>query len=141
MGLELLAEAGNYAAFQRLYGGPAYLPSWPAYPGPAMHQTPTDIYYRQAAAAAALQKPLPFRMYPPVGINPMAIASHNTPYQHLVPPPDSFYPNETTLKSPRTVHTSSPTLDPGSPLGRKSVDSDNQNNSDNEDDDEDNIQV
>ncbi|KAL5276915.1 BARHL1 family protein [Megaselia abdita] len=131
VGLELLAEAGNYAAFQRLYGGPAYLPSWPTYPGPPMHQTPTDIYYRQAAAAAALQKPLPFRMYPPVGINPMV---HNTPYQHMVLPPDSFYPNESSLKSPRS--TASPPLDPGSPLGRKSVDSDSDN-----DDDEDNIQV
>lgn len=103
-----------------------------------MHQTPTDIYYRQAAAAAALQKPLPFRMYPPVGMNPIAIGSHNTPYQHLIPPPDSFYPNESSLRSPRS--TCSPPLDPGSPLGRKSVESDNQNDSDNEDD-EDNIQV
>lgn len=142
MGLELLAEAGNYAAFQRLYGGPAYIPSWPAYPAPPMHQTPTDIYYRQAAAAAALQKPLPFRMYPPVAINPMTIASHSTnPYPHMATAtahtPETFYPNENALKSPRLR---SPPLDPGSPVGRRSVESENLVESDN-DDDEDNIQV
>lgn len=63
VGLELLAEAGNYAAFQRLYGGYwAGVPPYPAQPAPA------DLYYRQAAATAAatatantLQKPLPYR--------------------------------------------------------------------------------
>lgn len=75
MGLELLAEAGNYAALQRLYG-PSY--SWPYPPqpttaaaaaaaaaalGPAAASV--DLYYRQAAAAAALQKPLAYRLYPP----------------------------------------------------------------------------
>uniref|UniRef100_T1GIF8 Uncharacterized protein n=1 Tax=Megaselia scalaris TaxID=36166 RepID=T1GIF8_MEGSC len=105
-------------------------------------QTPTDIYYRQAAAAAALQKPLPFRMYPPVAINPMTIASHSTnPYPHMATAaahtPDTFYPNENALKSPRLR---SPPLDPGSPVGRRSVESENLVESDN-DDDEDNIQV
>lgn len=67
VGLELLAEAGNYAAFQRLYGGywPG-VPAYPAQPAPAA----ADLYYRQAAATAAaaasasantLQKPLPYR--------------------------------------------------------------------------------
>lgn len=40
VGLELLAEAGNYAAFQRLYGGPPYgIGAWP---------------YAAAAAAAGM---------------------------------------------------------------------------------------
>lgn len=66
VGLELLAEAGNYAAFQRLYGGYwAGVPAYPAQPAPT-----ADLYYRQAAATAAaaasasantLQKPLPYR--------------------------------------------------------------------------------
>ncbi|KAK4311213.1 hypothetical protein Pmani_017276 [Petrolisthes manimaculis] len=51
VGLELLAEAGNYAALQRLYGHPY----WP--PSPALATlTPTlppglEAYYRQAVAA------------------------------------------------------------------------------------------
>ena len=83
MGLELLAEAGNFAAVQRLYGSPGgYCPTWP-YPPPqsvnpsiaasasaaaaaaALAISPVDLYYRQAAAAAALQKPMAFRLYPP----------------------------------------------------------------------------
>ncbi|XP_067634611.1 homeobox protein B-H2-like [Eurosta solidaginis] len=63
VGLELLAEAGNYAAFQRLYGSQPFLPAWPY----AAHGTPIngiDLYYRQAAAAAVLQKPVSYRMYP-----------------------------------------------------------------------------
>lgn len=63
----MLAEAGNYAAFQRLYGGPPY-GCWPysgTGPNPA---SAADLYYRQAAAAAAavstLQKPLAYRLYP-----------------------------------------------------------------------------
>ncbi|XP_050692943.1 barH-like 1 homeobox protein isoform X2 [Eriocheir sinensis] len=74
VGLELLAEAGNYAALQRLYG-PSY--SWPYPPQPATAAAAAaaaalgpaaasvDLYYRQAAAAAALQKPLAYRLYPP----------------------------------------------------------------------------
>ncbi|XP_066976962.1 barH-like 1 homeobox protein [Macrobrachium rosenbergii] len=75
VGLELLAEAGNYAALQRLYG-PTY--GWPYPPQPASAAAAAaaaaalspaaasvDLYYRQAAAAAALQKPLAYRLYPP----------------------------------------------------------------------------
>ncbi|XP_045588214.1 barH-like 1 homeobox protein [Procambarus clarkii] len=66
VGLELLAEAGNYAALQRLYG-PTY--GWPYPPQPstaaAAAAASVDLYYRQAAAAAALQKPLAYRLYPP----------------------------------------------------------------------------
>ena len=81
VGLELLAEAGNYASLQRMYGtGSGY--GWPYGPvGPVTSGGPPnggpnsaaaaaaaaasmDLYYRQAAAAAALQKPLPYRLYP-----------------------------------------------------------------------------
>nr|XP_027222625.1 barH-like 1 homeobox protein [Penaeus vannamei] len=74
VGLELLAEAGNYAAVQRLYSAPY---GWPYPPQPssaaaaaaAAAASPAaasvDLYYRQAAAAAALQKPLAYRLYPP----------------------------------------------------------------------------
>lgn len=70
VGLELLAEAGNYAAVQRLYGAPY---GWPYPPQPnaaaaAAALNPAalsvDLYYRQAAAAAALQKPLAYRFSP-----------------------------------------------------------------------------
>lgn len=65
VGLELLAEAGNYAAFQRLYGAPPYMGPWPYAQNPqGAPQSAADLYYRQAAAAAALQKPLPYRLYP-----------------------------------------------------------------------------
>lgn len=65
VGLELLAEAGNYAAFQRLYGGAPY-GCWPYTGAGAAGPSAADIYYRQAAAAAVstLQKPLPYRLYP-----------------------------------------------------------------------------
>lgn len=67
--MELLAEAGNYAAFQRLYGTP--YGAWPyaaagAQGPPGAPTSAADLYYRQAAAAAALQKPLPYRIYPGV---------------------------------------------------------------------------
>lgn len=92
MGLELLAEAGNYAAFQRLYGGGSpYLTSWPyGHPQTSPHisaSSPIDLYYRQAAAAAVLQKPLSYRMYPTIptmpasGLSTMPVAP--TPISHL----------------------------------------------------------
>ncbi|KAF4518579.1 hypothetical protein B566_EDAN012406 [Ephemera danica] len=85
VGLELLAEAGNYAALQRhlMYGPPAPYLAWPpaqhfaGHPGinSATLSPPSGapssmaelLYYRQAAAAAAatLQKPLPYRLLPP----------------------------------------------------------------------------
>lgn len=94
MGLELLAEAGNYAAFQRLYGGSPYLSTWPyAHPPPTHHMassTPIDLYYRQAAAAAVLQKPLSYRMYPTMStMNPLSSGGLGgmpltpTPISHL----------------------------------------------------------
>lgn len=91
MGLELLAEAGNFAAFQRLYGGSPYLGAWP-YPGAqTAHGGPPpssiDLYYRQAAAAAAMQKPLPYSLY--AGVPNMShlaglpVAAATTPFSHL----------------------------------------------------------
>ncbi|XP_055523476.1 homeobox protein B-H1-like [Wyeomyia smithii] len=88
VGLELLAEAGNYAAFQRLYGGPPYLGGWP-YPTqagpPGAPQSAVDAYYRHAAAAAALQKPLPYRIYPGVpGLGTLnTIPGPSAPFPHL----------------------------------------------------------
>ena len=157
VGLELLAEAGNYAAFQRLYGGPPYgaLGGWP-YPPQVPSGNPTssvDLYYRQAAAAAALQKPLPYRLYPgapgmpPLGLSPGPSASQ---FPHLTASNSlstlsTFYSNnnnnnnninnnkesnnnnsnghDTPRRSP------SPTLNPGSPEGR----SESNSQSDNED--------
>ncbi|XP_051864756.1 homeobox protein B-H1 isoform X3 [Drosophila albomicans] len=95
VGLELLAEAGNFAAFQRLYGGSPYLGAWPyaaaagaGAAAAAAHGAPPhssiDIYYRQAAAAAAMQKPLPYNLYagvPSVGVGPLGAAA--TPFSHL----------------------------------------------------------
>ncbi|XP_055390115.1 homeobox protein B-H2-like [Condylostylus longicornis] len=64
VGLELLTEASNYAAFQRLYGNPPYIGGWP-YPTPSAAgvPSPVDLYYRQMAAAAAFQTPLPYGLY------------------------------------------------------------------------------
>ena len=138
VGLELLAEAGNYAAFQRLYGGPPYgaLGGWP-YPPQVPSGNPTssvDLYYRQAAAAAALQKPLPYRLYPgapgmpPLGLSPGPSASQ---FPHLTASNSlstlsNFYSNSSSHNSRRSP---SPTLDPGSPEGR----SESNSPSDNED--------
>ncbi|XP_013115499.2 homeobox protein B-H1 [Stomoxys calcitrans] len=92
VGLELLAEAGNFAAFQRLYGGSPYIGAWP-YPGAqsahAGHPPNSiDLYYRQAAAAAAMQKPLPYSLY--AGVPNMShlaglpvAAAAATPFSHL----------------------------------------------------------
>lgn len=81
VGLELLAEAGNYAAFQRLYGTPAAYGCWypPQTAGPTAAPSAADLYYRQAAAAAAatLQKPLPYRLYPPgIGLGMPGPSAH-----------------------------------------------------------------
>ncbi|XP_050533975.1 homeobox protein B-H1-like [Daktulosphaira vitifoliae] len=101
VGLELLAEAGNYAAFQRLYGGPPY-GCWP-YPGgaagaggsgsgPGSAPSAADLYYRQAAVAAAavstLQKPLAYRLYPGMAGGPGAGGHHIPP----PPPPTLAHP-------------------------------------------------
>ncbi|CAG9764379.1 unnamed protein product [Ceutorhynchus assimilis] len=121
VGLELLAEAGNYAAFQRLYGGPPY-GCWypPQNAGPQAAPTAADLYYRQAAAAAAatLQKPLPYRLYPPgMGLGIPGPSAHlgslaaSSSLSNL----SSYYSNHTSEgPSPRSPSPDTP-LDPGSP--------------------------
>lgn len=63
---EILAEAGNYVAFQSMYGNRAGVPAQPSYwsyPGTAA-PPPSELFYRQATAAVTLQKPMPHRFYP-----------------------------------------------------------------------------
>lgn len=144
VGLELLAEAGNYAAFQRLYGGYwAGVPAYPAQPAPAA----ADLYYRQAAATAAaaasasantLQKPLPYRLYPGAplaGVPPLGLGLPG-PSAHLG-----------SLGGPalgalgyyaQARRTPSPDLDPGSPAPpqRSPRDRSPDRRSDDDDDDE-----
>ncbi|XP_017886056.1 homeobox protein B-H2 [Ceratina calcarata] len=75
-GFEMMAE-NNFAvaAFQQLYGsGAAAVPAHPAaagryWPYPSAHALPNGLFYQQASAAAVtLQKPLPYRLYPPTMI-------------------------------------------------------------------------
>ncbi|RWS09978.1 homeobox protein B-H1-like protein [Dinothrombium tinctorium] len=90
VGLELLAEAGNYAAVQRMlqtnpywinqlnqYGGGALSPSAPATltSSSSLPPNPFDIYYRQAASV--LQKPTAIStLYPAVNrFNPLYLNS------------------------------------------------------------------
>lgn len=98
--MELLAEAGNYAAFQRLYGGAPYS-CWP-YPGAgAAGPSAADIYYRQAAAAAVstLQKPLPYRLYPAgLGLLPGPSTAHAPHLQVNI----SLFPKKIKVKKIRT---------------------------------------
>ncbi|GIY90351.1 barH-like 1 homeobox protein [Caerostris darwini] len=64
VGLELLAEAGNYAAVQRMLTTSPYFMQHYASALP-MGSLSTMDYYRQGAAVS-LQKPMAFRMYPSV---------------------------------------------------------------------------
>lgn len=137
VGLELLAEAGNYAAFQRLYGAPPYgcwYPPQGGAPG-APGAGPADLYYRQAAAAAAvtLQKPLPYRLYPPgIGLGGLGLGAPG-PSAHLnslaasssLSTLSSYYsspPNSHLEGMPRSPRSPSPSpqspLNPGSPPSR-----------------------
>lgn len=152
VGLELLAEAGNYAAFQRLYGGPAYMTGWP-YPTqghPGASPSITDLYYRQAAAAAALQKPLPYRLYPPVpSLGPLGSLANPTPQfspinssSTTTSPISSltnfYHASKGDSHSSTTRSSPSPTLNPGSPPPKKQA---TDHSSPNCSDDEENIQV
>ncbi|XP_031775970.1 homeobox protein B-H2 [Apis florea] len=77
VGFEIMAE-NNFAvaAFQQLYGSgaAAAVPAHPAagryWPYPSAHALPANgLFYQQASAAAVtLQKPLPYRLYPPTMI-------------------------------------------------------------------------
>ncbi|CAG9822890.1 unnamed protein product [Phaedon cochleariae] len=123
VGLELLAEAGNYAAFQRLYGAPAYgcwYPPQGAGAVPAAAPSAADLYYRQAAAAAAatLQKPLPYRLYPPgMGLGIPGPSAHlgTLAASSSLSTLGSYYSAHTSEgPSPRSPSPDTP-LDPGSP--------------------------
>ncbi|KAL6264794.1 hypothetical protein P5V15_004891 [Pogonomyrmex californicus] len=74
VGFEIMAE-NNFAvaAFQQLYSsGAATIPAHPAagryWQYPSAHALPTNgfFYQQTSAAAATLQKPLPYRIYPPM---------------------------------------------------------------------------
>jgi BarH-like len=137
----LLAEAGNYAAFQRLYGGASpYLGGWPyppQVPNTASPPSSLDLYYRQAAAAAALQKPLPYRLYAPgaPGMNPLtAIPGPSaTQFSHLTASNSlttlsSLYSNTNSNQSSHDSRRSpSPQLNPGSPELRSESNSQSDN--------------
>ncbi|KAI4457459.1 homeobox protein barh-like [Holotrichia oblita] len=120
VGLELLAEAGNYAAFQRLYGAPPYGCWYPPQSGPSAAPSAADIYYRQAAAAAAvtLQKPLPYRLYPPgMGLGIPGPSAHlgNLAASSSLSSLSTYYSSQSS--EPPAVRSPSPDtpLDPGSP--------------------------
>ncbi|XP_017783332.1 PREDICTED: homeobox protein B-H1-like [Nicrophorus vespilloides] len=120
VGLELLAEAGNYAAFQRLYGAPPYGCWYPPQPGQSAAPSAADIYYRQAAAAAAvtLQKPLPYRLYPPsMGLGLPGPSAHlgSLAASSSLSTLSSYYSgNPSDAPPPRSPSPDAP-LDPGSP--------------------------
>ena len=128
VGLELLAEAGNYAAFQSLYGRTPYMGAWPYPQVPAGNPTSTiDLYYRQAAAAAALQKPLPYRIYPGAhGLSHLAIPGPSAAqFSHLNTTNSltSLSNYCSTNSSTDSRRSPSPTLNPGSPEGRSETNS------------------
>lgn len=130
MGLELLAEAGNFAAFQRLYGGSPYIGAWP-YPGsqPGHAGPPTssiDLYYRQAAAAAAMQKPLPYSLYAGVPNMPhlagLPVAAAATPFSHLTASSSlsslsNYYQSATATPSQTTSPTAANGPSSNTPIG------------------------
>ena len=95
---EMIAEAGNLAAFQHLYSA-ASIPSHPyqlenykpplwiyntnvaptPMAGLTRHAAQNDLLYRQAAAVT-LQKPMPYRLYPPAA---MMLAGPSAPLGNL----------------------------------------------------------
>ncbi|XP_011302390.1 homeobox protein B-H1 [Fopius arisanus] len=78
---EILAEAGQYVAFQSMYGNRTGVPTQPSYwpyPGAAA-PPPSELFYRQATAAVTLQKPMAHRFYPPT----MMLAGPSAPIGSL----------------------------------------------------------
>ena len=89
VGMELLAEAGNVAALQRIYGGSGVPWPYPAVAGlppqslPAVPPPLSAAYYSQLAA---VQKPLAYRVFPP-GLGLAAAAAVSAPPSSLAAPP------------------------------------------------------
>lgn len=111
---------------------------WPYPQVPTANPTSTiDLYYRQAAAAAALQKPLPYRIYPGApGLTPLSIPGPSAAqFPHLNTTSTnslttlSNYCSTNSSNSHDSRRSPSPTLNPGSPEGR----SESNSQSDNED--------
>jgi hypothetical protein len=120
VGIELLAEAGNLAAVQNLYGRTPWGP--PGYPGAAGFFTGTslgqqlDMYYRQAAAA--LHRPLPYKLLPGLGSHGEAEGGGDEPMSVTNPPASatSLLPLEPLSEPPIVV--------PSGPRGGEAVDDD-----------------
>ena len=80
VGMELLAEAGNVAALQRIYGGSGVPWPYQAVAGLPPQPPLSAAYYSQLAA---IQKPLAYRVFPPgLGLGPAVSAPSS-----LAPPP------------------------------------------------------
>ena len=129
VGLELLAETGNFQALHSLYTraaatgqtAPPFLPaalaavmaaggSSPGYGSPAAVGSPLELYYRQAAAAAAMsqQPPRPFAA-PPLPPHSMSLGA-------LPAMPPSFLPGSAaSALVPPTSTTSSTASSASSP--------------------------
>ncbi|XP_052121352.1 homeobox protein B-H2-like [Frankliniella occidentalis] len=120
VGLELLAEAGNYVALQNLYPGYPNWPNLPNYPGPSPAGLPlprsapsaAEIFYRQQAAVSAavstLQKPLAYRLYPPgMGLLPGPSAALPNLPAGLPPPQGHALAASTSLASLSSYYNSS----------------------------------
>lgn len=98
---------------------------WPYQQGhPGATASMADLYYRQAAAAAALQKPLPYRLYPPVPsmgpLNTMGSAGpqFSPPGASPIASLTNFYQNSKADNN-HSTRSPSPTLNPGSPPPKK----------------------
>ncbi|KAG8187202.1 hypothetical protein JTE90_020071 [Oedothorax gibbosus] len=104
VGLELLAEAGNYAAVQRmLQTSPYWINHYAA--GLPFGSIPGMDYYRQATAVA-LQKPMAYRMYPGAPPASLGLPPVNfTPSS--IPPPPTLAGASASPNSPLPTSTSS----------------------------------
>ncbi|XP_042213298.1 homeobox protein B-H1-like [Homarus americanus] len=100
VGLELLAEAGNYAALQRLYGQHY----WPPTPSLAAHLTPTlpagvEAYYRHVAAALSQRTTVPPRPFLPHALSQASPLS-SLSQAHLSSLSSHYYSTLTSSLSP-----------------------------------------
>ncbi|MPC33329.1 Homeobox protein B-H2 [Portunus trituberculatus] len=121
VGLELLTEAGNYAALQRLYTHP-YWPSSPA----LAHLMPSlpaglEAYYRQAVAALSQRPPAPPRPFLPSALSQTSpLSSLPQPLSSLSPAhlsslSSQYYSSLTSLSSASPRGAVSPPAPPTSP--------------------------